>query len=181
LQLQLDHEVANGLLWEEVKAIWEKGVDETGLVPGSDMETLLKNSSDWKAMSAQQKVDWVDELNENIKAALSWEKLQTALASDNENLKTMINGAADKAIANLDDRTNRIIHKIEEVAPKTVTTIGFNGEKIIGTGPTEDAAKTDAIKQIDAQYANKLEEIFMLYGENGEKDPIGFRQAIRSL
>jgi hypothetical protein len=48
-------------------------------VSDSSLAELLKNQESWKSLSTLQKQDWANDLNNSIKAAVTWEELQKEL------------------------------------------------------------------------------------------------------
>jgi hypothetical protein len=51
----------------------EEGLDpESGLIRGSRLEELLKDEAGFSGMSKLKKMDWLNELNNNVALALAW-------------------------------------------------------------------------------------------------------------
>ena len=72
-QAQLDHAIENGILWEEVYGLMNDGLDpDTGVVRGSRLEELLKNTDGFKGMSELSKMEWMNETNDLIAQALAY-------------------------------------------------------------------------------------------------------------
>lgn len=73
MQAQLDHYIESGEVWQDVYALMDEGINaDGGLIRGSDLETLLKDSENFKGMSELGKVKWLEELENNLAEALKW-------------------------------------------------------------------------------------------------------------
>ena len=60
---QLEYWQETGALWTEVAELLEGGISMDGtLIGGSELEQVLQNADEWKAMSEQQREVWVNEL-----------------------------------------------------------------------------------------------------------------------
>ena len=60
---QLEYWQETGALWTEVAQLMEGGIDDNGtIIRGSELEQILRNADDWKAMSEQQREVWGNEL-----------------------------------------------------------------------------------------------------------------------
>ena len=71
-QEQLDHWVKNGEVWNAVYGLLATGIDEDGIISGSDLGDLLKSSANFKGMSELEKVDWLETLEDTASQALHW-------------------------------------------------------------------------------------------------------------
>lgn len=75
-QAQLDYYVESGRIWTEVYALMTSGLNEsTGLVRGSKLEEILKESENFKGLSEIGKMEWLADLNTNVAQALSYLKV----------------------------------------------------------------------------------------------------------
>lgn len=73
LQAQLDYNQKNGEYWPLVYSLIMTGVnDQSQLVKGSELEALFHNSDEWDGMSGIQKMAWLEEINQEIKAGFAW-------------------------------------------------------------------------------------------------------------
>lgn len=73
LQAQLDYSQKNGEYWPLVYSLIMTGVnDQSQLVKGSELEALFHNSDEWDGMSGIQKMAWLEEINQEIKAGFAW-------------------------------------------------------------------------------------------------------------
>ena len=73
LQAQLDQYLESGEVWQDVYALMDEGINaDGGLIRGSDLETLLQDSANFKGMSELGKVKWLEELENNLAEALKW-------------------------------------------------------------------------------------------------------------
>jgi hypothetical protein len=53
MQSQLDQYINSGKIWQEVYGLMDEGLDqENGLIRGSRLEEILKNSDNFKGLSA---------------------------------------------------------------------------------------------------------------------------------
>lgn len=76
LQAQLDHYIEFGEIWDEVYSLMESGLDENnGLIRGSRLETILKNSENFGGLSAIGQQEWWKEMNTMIAEALAYLEL----------------------------------------------------------------------------------------------------------
>lgn len=76
LQAQLDHYIEFGAIWDEVYTLMENGLDENnGLIRGSRLETILKNSENFSGLSAIGQQEWWKEMNTMIAEALAYLEL----------------------------------------------------------------------------------------------------------
>ena len=72
-QAQLDHFIESGEIWKEVYALMGEGLDENnGLVRGSRLEEILRNSENFSGMSEIAKMEWLNETNNMIAQALAY-------------------------------------------------------------------------------------------------------------
>ena len=71
-QEQLDHWVKTGEVWNAVYGLLATGIDDDGIISGSDLEELLKDSANFKGMSELEKVDWLETLEDTAAQALHW-------------------------------------------------------------------------------------------------------------
>lgn len=73
MQAQLDQYSESAAIWNEVNALMSDGLDpETGLIRGRRLEELLKSADGFDGMSKLKKMDWLNELNNNVAQALAW-------------------------------------------------------------------------------------------------------------
>jgi hypothetical protein len=73
LQDQLDKYSESSEIWDEVGKLIQEGVDETGkLREDSDLAKLLKDSAMFEGLSRVQKMDWMNQTNNQLAAALKW-------------------------------------------------------------------------------------------------------------
>ena len=79
-QAQLEEAQKNGEFWNEAYRLIKEGTDATGkLVQNSELTTLLKGGEAWESMSDIQKMDWLSELENTIKAAMVYFSSQRQL------------------------------------------------------------------------------------------------------
>ena len=72
-QSQLDHYIKTGRIWQEVYSLMDDGLDkDTGLIRGSRLEEILKNSDGFAGMSEIAKMEWLNETNNMIAQALAY-------------------------------------------------------------------------------------------------------------
>ena len=73
MQAQLDQYATSEAIWEYVSQLIEEGTTETGgLIIGSDLDRILKNSANYEELSEIQKMDWLNETNKMIAQGLAW-------------------------------------------------------------------------------------------------------------
>ena len=73
LQTQLEHDQKVGEIWKQVYALWQTGIDSDGkLINNSNLEEILKNSENFDGLSEQSKMNWMGELETQMKAAVSY-------------------------------------------------------------------------------------------------------------
>lgn len=73
-QAQLDYNKENGIYWEEVHNVMQKGIGLDGrITAGSALDILLKNAADWQAMSEEQQIDWKTNNDKLTALARAWE------------------------------------------------------------------------------------------------------------
>lgn len=86
-QAQLEHYVATGEIWKEVEQLMADGLDETkGLVHGSRLEELLKDTAGFEGMSNLSQMKWMEETNNKIAQALGWYATLEAIKNNTSNL-----------------------------------------------------------------------------------------------
>jgi hypothetical protein len=44
----------------------EKGIDENGIIIGSELQKLLEEAANFEGMSELQKMDWLESLENNV-------------------------------------------------------------------------------------------------------------------
>ena len=72
-QSQLDHYIETGRIWQEVYSLMDDGLDkDAGLVRGSRLEEILKNSDNFTGMSEIAKMEWLNDTNNMIAQALAY-------------------------------------------------------------------------------------------------------------
>jgi hypothetical protein len=72
-QAQLDHFIESGEIWKEVYELMDAGLDkEHGLVRGSRLEEILRESENFTGMSEIAKMEWLNETNDMIAQALAY-------------------------------------------------------------------------------------------------------------
>jgi hypothetical protein len=124
-------------MWNDVHEIWDKGVDNDGLVIGSSLETMLKKSENWEQLSAQQKEDWAKELISSVEAAVSWENLNAALgAGENNSIISAINSIAGQIVGAI-----KSIGGIDVGKNYKATITGADGTKFWAYGTTKEEAE----------------------------------------
>lgn len=73
LQTQLEHDQKVGEIWKQVYSLWQTGIDSNGkLINNSNLEEILKNSENFDGLSEQSKMNWMGELETQMKAAVSY-------------------------------------------------------------------------------------------------------------
>jgi hypothetical protein len=50
----------------------DAGLDDDGLVPGSELEQILKDSAGFEAMSNLEKMKWLEDLENDVEQAIKW-------------------------------------------------------------------------------------------------------------
>lgn len=73
MEKQLEHDQETGALWSQVYDLMDDGLDkDKGIVRGSKLEALLKDSETYKGMSELEKMKWLGELEEQVKSAVNY-------------------------------------------------------------------------------------------------------------
>ena len=73
MQAQLDQYAESEEIWNEVVSLIQTGTSATeGLITGSDLDKLLRSSAAFEGMSKIQKMDWLNQTNNQIAGALKW-------------------------------------------------------------------------------------------------------------
>lgn len=73
LNQQLEHDKETGELWSQAYQLMEDGLSKDGgLIRGSKLESILKDSANFTGMSELQKMKWLSEIEEQLKAALNY-------------------------------------------------------------------------------------------------------------
>jgi hypothetical protein len=63
-------------IWTDVNDLMKTGISAIGnLIDGSELSELLKSDAGWSAMSALEKMKWLEDTNDTIADAVSWLKL----------------------------------------------------------------------------------------------------------
>lgn len=76
LQNQLDQYVKTGRVWDEVNTLMKDGLDkEKGLIRGSALESILKNSDNFSGLSAIGQMEWWTDMKTLISNALAYLEL----------------------------------------------------------------------------------------------------------
>ena len=75
LEKQLEHDQETGVIWNAVYSLMNEGLSANGLIRGSKLESILKNSNNWSGMSELSKVEWLGDLETEIKAAVNYLKV----------------------------------------------------------------------------------------------------------
>ena len=79
-QAQLEEAQKNGDFWNEAYRLIKEGTDATGkLITNSQLADLLKSSEGWQGMSKIQQMDWLKELENEVKAAMVYFSSQRQL------------------------------------------------------------------------------------------------------
>ena len=71
-EAQLKKWEESGEIWNNVYELMSSGIDEDGIVPGSELQNLLKEAANFEGMSKLQKMDWLEELENNVGMAIQW-------------------------------------------------------------------------------------------------------------
>ena len=72
MQAQLDHYLESQEVWDDIYSLMNTGIGPDGIVAGSELENLLKESANFEGMSYLQKMDWLSELEDNVAKAVQW-------------------------------------------------------------------------------------------------------------
>ena len=73
LETQLEQLEKSGEIWNEVYALMDEGLDKDGgLIRGSQLETILQNSSNFSGLSTLGKMEWMNDTNSMIAQALAY-------------------------------------------------------------------------------------------------------------
>ena len=72
LQAQLDHYLESQQVWDDIYSLMNTGIGPDGIVAGSELENLLKESANFEGMSYLQKMEWLSELEDNVAKAVQW-------------------------------------------------------------------------------------------------------------
>ena len=75
LEKQLEHDQETGAIWDAVYSLMNEGLSANGLIRGSKLESILKDSNNWSGMSELSKVEWLGDLETEIKAAVNYLKV----------------------------------------------------------------------------------------------------------
>lgn len=71
-EAQLKKWEESGEIWDNVYELMGKGMDDDGIIPGSDLQNLLKEAANFEGMSELQKMDWLENLENNVAQAIQW-------------------------------------------------------------------------------------------------------------
>ena len=72
MQQQLDQYVETGGVWKDVNELLKGGVDEKGIINGSDLQKILKDSANFAGLSTLGQMQWLNELEGLVATAVSW-------------------------------------------------------------------------------------------------------------
>ena len=72
MQQQLDFEGKYGEIWDEVNNLLHNGIDEKGIIVGSELDVILKEFEGFDGMSALAKLDYLQEINTKVAQALEY-------------------------------------------------------------------------------------------------------------
>ena len=72
MQKQLDQWVSSGRIWEDAYKLMSSGIDENGIVIGSDLYELLAQNEDYASMSNLEKLEWAEKLVDQTAQAVQW-------------------------------------------------------------------------------------------------------------
>ena len=91
MQTQLDYLIESGQIWDQVETLLEEGLDEeVGLIRGSKLEQILKDSENFNGMSKVQQMEWLKDLEQQAAQAVTYmrlttEKIDTAVEISRQN------------------------------------------------------------------------------------------------
>ena len=71
-EAQLKKWEESGEIWNNVYELMGKGMDDDGIIPGSELQNLLKEAANFEGMSELQKMDWLENLENNVAQAIQW-------------------------------------------------------------------------------------------------------------
>ena len=71
-EAQLKKWEESGEIWDKVYELMDQGMDDDGIVPGSELQNLLKEAANFEGMSELQKMDWLENLENNVAQAIQW-------------------------------------------------------------------------------------------------------------
>lgn len=71
-QAQLDNYIESGAIWNDVYALMETGLGPNGVITGSQLENVLQNSDNWSGLSELGRMQWLEELNQQVAQAISY-------------------------------------------------------------------------------------------------------------
>ena len=72
MQSQLDQYIESGAVWKDVYTLMGSGIDENGIIVGSDLWTLLTTQEDYASMSNLEKLQWAEDLKDLVAQAIQW-------------------------------------------------------------------------------------------------------------
>ena len=71
-EAQLKKWEESGEIWNNVYELMSSGIDENGIVIGSDLYQLLAQNEDYPSMSNLEKLKWAEELVDQVAQAVQW-------------------------------------------------------------------------------------------------------------
>ena len=81
MQSQLEQYMESGRVWQDVYQLMTYGIGPSGIIAGSELEKLLMESANFRAMSEIEKMNWLKELEDNVAKAVEWLKIGNSTSS----------------------------------------------------------------------------------------------------
>ena len=81
MQSQLEQYMESGRVWQDVYQLMTQGIGPNGIIAGSELENLLMESANFRAMSEIEKMNWLKELEDNVAKAVEWLKIGNSVSS----------------------------------------------------------------------------------------------------
>ena len=188
LQSQLDHYIESGEVWKDVYSLMENGIDENGVIIGSNLFDLLARSDEYVSKSVLEQLQWAADLKDMVAQAIQWlqvgrqlENLEMAgqsiefTTADGHTLTGTVND--DGSVTANDGKTYNDVYQNYNGAYMTQETKGNPSERpgqIIESTQPEPPKVTESVKRgvaaailngnqgwgIDPGRTSKLTEIF---------------------
>ena len=144
MQRSLDWQEKSGAFWETVYQYINEGTDAVGaLVKQSDLEKLLMSAEPWDKLSEEQKLNWVNELMDQIAQGVAYLEMQRQLEDigTKEGTKISFTTADNRILNGTVDKNGNVVVTNDDGSTVTYKDVFQDYHGAFRTFETEGEAK----------------------------------------
>ncbi len=170
MQHSLDWQEKNGEFWNQVYALINEGIGPDGsLVNNSSLATILKKSENWDGLSAEGKMQWLADLQKDVKSAVSYLAITRQLEDigTKEGTKITFTNGNEQVLTGTVDKNGNVVVKNDDGSTTTYKnvfqdysgayqTFETNGEYKAAQKPITTTTKPAATSENGSKGNNKV-------------------------